>query len=132
MPAKPDVSQVRAEIQALQTAFQAAFNARDAAALVIYYADDAVSLLNESPSLMGKAAIQKAYEQQFATLPKGMTLSVETVDVFIEGNLAIETGKDVAKDATGKVLETGKFMNLYEKRNGKYLCIRDINNTDKK
>ena len=41
MPAKPDMAAVKAEIQTLENAWAAADNARDAAALAAFYADDA-------------------------------------------------------------------------------------------
>ncbi|MDZ7615082.1 MAG: DUF4440 domain-containing protein [Flavobacteriaceae bacterium] len=56
---KPDMAAVKAEIQALETAWAAADNARDASALAAFYADDAVSMSNNGPSQVGKAAILK-------------------------------------------------------------------------
>jgi len=35
-------------------------------------------------------------------------------------------------DAAGKVTATGKYMAVWEKRDGKWLCIRDIGNEDAK
>ena len=42
--------------------------------------------------------------------------------------------KEAAKitDATGKVTYTGKYMAIWEKRDGKYICLRDISNDDAK
>jgi len=34
------------------------------------------------------------------------------------------------KDASGKEISTGKYMAVWEKRNGKYICVRDISNND--
>ena len=132
MPAKPDMGKVKAEIQALETAWAAADNARNAAAISAFYADDAISLSNNKPMLVGKAAILKDIEASLAKRPKGATVSYDVMDVFGDENTVTEVGKTTSKDATGKVYYTGKYMAVWEKRNGKYMCVRDINNDDVK
>ena len=34
------------------------------------------------------------------------------------------------KDPSGELVSQGKYMSLFEKRNGKYVCVRDIWNSD--
>jgi uncharacterized protein (TIGR02246 family) len=131
-PAKPDLAQIRTEIQALENAWADALNAKDINALMALYADDAVSLANNGPSLAGKAAIQQYQEEQWKTKPAPGTFSFETKDVYGDGNVVTEVGTSAIKDASGKVVSTGKYMVVFEKRDGKYLCIREIYNDDKK
>ena len=132
MVAKPDMAKVKAEIQALETAWAAADNARNAAAVSAFYADDAISLSNNNPMLVGKAAILKDIEAGLAKRQKGATVSYDIMDVFGDDNTVTEVGKTTSKDAAGKVFYTGKYMAVWEKRNGKYICVRDINNDDVK
>lgn len=132
MVAKPDMTKVKADIQALESAWAAADNARNAAAVSAFYADDAISLSNNKPMLVGKAAILKDIEASLAKRPKGATVSYDIMDVFGAENTVTEVGKTTSKDATGKVFYTGKYMAVWEKRNGKYMCVRDINNDDVK
>jgi uncharacterized protein (TIGR02246 family) len=132
MVEKADPAKIKADIQALETAWATADNARDANALAAFYSDDAVSLSNNQPMLVGKAAIQKDLEAAMAKRPKGSTVSYDVMDVFGDENLVTEVGKTTSKDATGKVYFTGKYMAVWEKRDGKYVCIRDINNDDVK
>ena len=132
MPAKPDMAKVKAEIQALETAWAAADNARNAAAISAFYADDAISMSNNNPMLVGKAAILKDIEASLAKRQKGATVSYDIMDVFGDDNTVTEVGKTTSKDAAGKVFYTGKYMAVWEKRNGKYTCVRDINNDDVK
>ena len=132
MPAKPDMGKVKAEIQALESAWAAADNARDAAAISAFYADDAISMSNNNPMLVGKAAILKDIEAGLAKRQKGATVSYDIMDVFGDENTVTEVGKTTSKDAAGKVLYTGKYMAIWEKRNGKWLAIRDIYNDDVK
>lgn len=131
-PAAPDLAKIRTEIQAMENAFADAWNSRSAAAIMAYYADDAVSMINNAPTLSGKEAIMKRMEADLAEIPSKMTIAFETMDVFAAGDLVVETGKGTIKDSTGTVVMTNKYMSLFEKRNGKYLCIRDCYNNDKK
>ena len=129
---QPDMNMVKTEIQALENAWAAADNARDAAAVMAFYSDDARSMPNNAPTFVGKAAIQKDIESSLAKRKEGSTVSYETLEVFGNENLVTETGKITAKDVTGTVTYTGKYMAIWEKRDGKWLTIRDMNNDDVK
>ena len=131
-PAKPDLAQIRAEIVAIENAWAAAQNAKDINALMAMYADDAVSMPDGEPMLTGKASIQKKQEADFAKPAKFASIAFETMDVYAQGNVATEVGKTMYKDAAGKTTGGGKYIAVYEKRDGKYLCIREIYNKDSK
>lgn len=66
MPAKPDLAKLKTEIQALESAWAAADNARDTNAVAAFYADDAISLANNKPTLEGKAAIRQDIAESLA------------------------------------------------------------------
>ncbi|MDO8966584.1 nuclear transport factor 2 family protein [Algoriphagus sp.] len=129
---KPDMSAIKAEIQAIETAFAAADNARDINAILAFYSDDAVTMGPGEPMSVGKAAIQKSIEAGFAKSAAGSTVAYDVLEVFGDGNTVTEVGKSTRKDASGKVTYTGKYMAIWEKRDGKYVCIRDIGNSDSK
>lgn len=129
---KPDMSAIKAEIQAIETAFAAADNARDVNAILAFYSDDAVTMGPGEPMTVGKAAIQKSIEAGFAKSAAGSTVAYDVLEVFGDGNTVTEVGKSTRKDASGKVTYTGKYMAIWEKRDGKYVCIRDIGNSDAK
>jgi uncharacterized protein (TIGR02246 family) len=132
MTTKGDPAKLKEEIQALETAWANADNSRDANALAAFYADDAVSLASNKPMLVGNAAIKKDLEASMAKKTKGSTLSYEVIDAFGCENYATEVGKTIRKDSTGKIVSTGKYMAIWEKRNNKWICIRDIGNEDAK
>lgn len=132
MSSKPDMVKLKAEIQALESSWAAADNARNLNAVAAFYADDAVSLSNNKPMVVGKAAIKKDIEANMAKRPKGSTVSYDVLDVFGNENIVTEVGKSTFKDEAGKVTSTGKYMAVWEKRNGKFICIRDIYNDDVK
>jgi uncharacterized protein (TIGR02246 family) len=129
---KPDMAAVKAEIQALESAWSAADNARDADAVAAFYADDAWSLSNDKPSIVGKAAILEDISSGFAKKAAGSTVAYETLEIYGDENTVTEIGKSTVKDAGGNITSTGKYIAVWEKRNGKYICIRDIYNNDAK
>jgi uncharacterized protein (TIGR02246 family) len=134
MPAeatKPDMTAVKAEIQAIENQWADAINKKDLAGLMAMYADDAISMPDGAPTLNGKVAIQKEQEKQFAE-PKGnVTISFQTLDVFGDGDIVTEYGTSTEKDDKGNVVKTGKYVATFKKTDGKYLCIREIYNSDK-
>jgi uncharacterized protein (TIGR02246 family) len=127
---KADMASIKAEIQALENDWAAADNARDANAIAAFYSDDAMSMSNNAPMKVGKAAIQKEMEESLAKRAQGETVAYETLEVFGDENTVTEIGTAISKDASGKVIRTGKYIAIWEKRDGKYICIRDIYNTD--
>lgn len=130
--AMPDKAKMKADIQALETAWGKADDARDVEAVAAFYADDAVSMANNKPTIMGKAAILEDIKAGMAKKEKGATVVFNVLDVFGDENQVTETGTVTSKDATGKVIYTGKYMAVWEKRDGKYVCVRDIGNDDVK
>ncbi len=130
--AKADLVKIKAEIQELESSWAAADNARDTNAVAAFYADDAVSMSNDKPSISGKEAIRKDIAEGLSKRTKGSTLAYDVIDVFGDDNVATETGKITTKDSTGKVTYTGKYMAVWEKRDGKFICVRDISNDDAK
>ncbi len=129
---KPDLAQIKSDIQVVEANWANAVNNKNITAIMALYADDAISMPNDAPTLTGKAAIKKAQEENFAKNQVGQLMSFTTTEVFSEGNQVLEIGTSTTKDAAGKVTSTGKYMALFEKRDGKYVCIREIYNNDQK
>lgn len=119
---------IKAEIQALEDAWAAADNAGDVPALLAFYSDDAVSMGTGRPVAVGKAAIQKELESSMANRPAGQIVTYGVLDVFGDENTITEVGQTTRKDVSGKVVSSGNYMAIWEKRDGKYACVRDISN----
>ncbi|MBA2746421.1 MAG: nuclear transport factor 2 family protein [Flavisolibacter sp.] len=132
MPATADAAQLKKEIQEQETAWSNADNARDATVLAAFYSDDAISMGSNEPMIVGNAAIKKDMEESLAKKPKGAKISYETMEVYGSGNYVTEVGKTTRMDSTGKVTSRAKYMAIWEKRDGKWICIRDIGNEDAK
>jgi len=125
-----DLTQIKNDIQARENAWADALNAQDLDALMAMYTDDAVSMADNAPMKVGKDAIRKDQEMEFANQPEGMTYSFETLDVYGNTDMVTETGQSTYKDADGKVLGSGKYMVVWKKEGDAYLCVREIYNND--
>jgi len=126
-----DKDAIKTEIQATEDAFAAAYNARNPDD-IMYYADDAISFSNEKKPLQGKAAIHESIKEGLATFPKGAKTSFQTREVHLanDGNQVVEIGGYTVVDSTNTKMMSGNFMSLFEKRDGKYICIRDMVSSD--
>jgi uncharacterized protein (TIGR02246 family) len=129
---KADPAKLKDEIQAVETAWANADNSRDGKAVAAFYADDAITLENSAPMVVGHAAIEKNVEAYLGKRQEGVTTAYDVMDVFGCDDYVTEVGKITRKDAAGKTIYTGKYMAIWEKRNGKWICIRDIGNDDVK
>jgi len=97
-----------------------------------YYSDDAISYPSEKAPVVGKEAMKASIQEDLVSYPKGSTVSFAVKDLFIsdDGTLVTEIGSYTALDSLGNKTRTGHYMSLFEKRDGKYVCIRDISTPD--
>ena len=125
--ASPDEAAIRAQT----TAWEKAFAAGDAKALAALYADDAVLSPPGVPSVTGRAAIQEYFAKDVAAAKAaGATFALNPkTDVGVSGNMGWESGT-YKVTVKGAVVETGKFLSVSRKKDGKWLYIRDTWNAD--
>jgi ketosteroid isomerase-like protein len=121
---------VKMKIQAMEDAYAKAENAKNVDGIVVYYASDAQSMADDEPTRVGMDAIKAGLKKDMEKDTTGRVVSFETTGVWAAGNYVTETGTSTFKDKDGKVLSTGKYMTLFELRDGKYVAIRDIWNRD--
>jgi ketosteroid isomerase-like protein len=124
-----DKDQVKTEIQAIEDHFAWAYNNRNLDSLT-YYADDAVSYFAGEMPIVGKAAIHNHIANELKDFPQGAKVSFETIEVYVtgDGNNAAEIG-EFKVDAAGKLLSHGHYFSFFVKRNGKFVCTRDMTNS---
>ena len=126
-----DNEQVKAEIQGIEDAFAAVYNTGNIDSLT-YYADDATSYFNGKMPLIGKEAIHQSMKEELANFTKGDKISFETKEVYVanDGKHVMEIGAYKFVDSTGAKLRSGNYFSLFEKRDGKYKCVRDMGNSE--
>ena len=79
-------------------------NARDVNALAAFYSDDAVSLANNRPMLIGNDAIKHDLKESLAKRPKGAATVYDVLDAFGCDNYETEVGKTTRKHSTSKII----------------------------
>lgn len=127
--AKVDTEAIKPEIQALEDAFAKAEKAKDADGVAAYYSDDAISYNRNAEPSVGKAAIREKIAKNLAEDTVGLTRVYKVVDLFADGDMLTEVGSYTNSNATGNVVDKGFYMSCFQKRNGKYVCVRDMSVT---
>jgi uncharacterized protein (TIGR02246 family) len=126
-PKAINMDELKVEIQKMEDAFAAAEKAKDADAVAAYYSDDAVSYGRNSEPSVGKDAIKAKIAEGLAKDTIGSTNVYKVVDLFAEGDMVVEIGSWTEMDAAGAEIKKGYYMSYFQKRDGKYLCVRDMN-----
>jgi ketosteroid isomerase-like protein len=123
-PIAIDKEKIKEEIQEREDEFASIYNSGELKSIG-YYADDAVTFFQNRPPLVGKEAIVAFLK---ADLTNANKILFKTNEVFpsSDGNQVVELGNFKVIDPTNTVINTGNYMSLFEKRNGKYVCLRDM------
>jgi ketosteroid isomerase-like protein len=125
-----DKEQIKKEIQAKENEFAEVYNS-GVIKSIGYYADDAKTFFQNRPPLEGKEAIVAFLKTDIDPAYKNkISFTTNEVHVSSDGNQVIEIGYFKVVDSTGTVKNTGNYMSLFEKRNGKYVCLRDMSASD--
>ena len=126
-----DKDKIKAEIVAMESVMSDMYNMRSAASEQ-YYADDATSFSQNKPPLVGKFAIDKSIKEDLAAFPEGDVISFSVNEIFPSksGNIVVEIGSYKVVDKNNEIKFKGNYMSLFEKRDDKYVCIRDMGASD--
>jgi ketosteroid isomerase-like protein len=126
-----DKEQIKKEIQAKENEFAETYNSGIAKSIG-YYADDAITFAQNRTPLVGKAAIVEYLMADLNPATKSNKISFTTNEVFVsnDGNQVVEIGYYKVVDSTNTAVNTGNYMSLFEKRDGKYFSVRDMSASD--
>ena len=121
----------------LASEFAAAFNAKDAAKIAAFYADDAVVMPPNQPLIKGRRSIeayyQRGFAQDFTNLRlTPMELAVAGARAFEVGtsSLLLRSGSSGTVPGSGPVSEHGKYVVVYKQVSGDWKIAYDIFNSD--
>ncbi len=125
-----DKEQIKKEIQAKEDEFAAIYNGGEVKDIG-YYADDATTFFQNTPAIVGKQAIVEFLKSDLVN--NSNKISFKTNEVFVSGdaNLVMEIGYFTVVDSTNTPINSGNYMSLFEKRDGKYVCVRDMSASDR-
>ena len=123
------------EVAALQAADQSwakAYNSGNAEAVASLYDEHAVLLPPGAPSVNGRAAIKAFFVKDTAESQKaGVSFILDPKPAGgVSSAMGWQSGTYAVKDKAGKVVETGKYLSVSMKKDGKWLYVRDIWNAD--
>jgi len=109
-----------------------AFKALNVDALVPLYAADAVVMPETAHSAKGHTAIRGFLKVYFALLSdSGFTPVVgKAVDIGVAGNLGFRSGTYEVADKSGTIVDSGKWLEIWRKTDGKWYISRDIWNSN--
>jgi ketosteroid isomerase-like protein len=124
-----DKEQIKKEIQAKEDGFAAIYNGGEIKDIG-YYADDAISFFQNRPALIGKEAIVEFLKSGLVGNSDKISFNTEEVFVSSDANQVVEVGYFKVVDSTNTTINKGNYMSLFEKRNGKYVCVRDMSASD--
>ena len=126
-----DTEQIKKEIQAKEDEYAATYNAGKMKAIG-YYAEDAISFSQNSAPHVGRAAIVEYLKSNMDTLTNPNKISYTTNEVFVsnDANQVVEIGYYTVVDSTNTPINTGNYMVLFVKRDGRYVCLREMSASD--
>ena len=100
------------------------YAANDAAGVAALYTEDAQLLPPDMEIVNGRAAIQEFVAK--TNPPGGPAFEIATVETLVFGDYAHRQGSFRIRGPDGTALETGKFLELWKKVDGKWLIHRDM------
>jgi ketosteroid isomerase-like protein len=124
-----DKEQIKQEIQAKENAFAELYNTGELKNIG-YYADDAITFFQNRAPLIGKDSIVAFLKSDLNLNSNKITFTTNEVFVSNDGEQVVEVGYYAVVDSTNAPINTGNYMSLFVKRDGKYVCLRDMSASD--
>jgi uncharacterized protein (TIGR02246 family) len=127
-----DTSADKSAIDAVEAAWYKGYNAGDGAAVTAVYAEDAVLNAPGLPALRGKALIGEFYAKDAAAFAAAGHSESDgpTSEVGVSGDLAWRWGTYQIVDKSGAAVDSGKYITVFQRKDGKWMIFRDTWNSD--
>ena len=120
-----DKDQIKKDIQAKEDEFASVYNSGELKNIG-YYADDATTFYQNKAPLVGKEAIVSFLKSDLDSNTNNISFKTKEVFPSNDGKQVVEIGYFELTDSANIVINTGNYMVLFEKRNGKYVSVRDM------
>jgi ketosteroid isomerase-like protein len=128
----PEAFSQEDELRQASVEWDGLYNSGEITKLVTLYAEDAISMPPNAPTIRGRQALQT----DFRSFLEANTARHETMVAGIvrEGNLAIERARYrltyKPREGGAEVVETGRHLECRRKMDGKWLIVLEIWNSD--
>ncbi len=130
-----DTAAIEAHMKQTVKDWLGAYNAGDVDTIVAFYAADAIVMAPGVPAAVGSDAIRAVVsEGSAAAQAAGLTLMPldnDTVGISASGDMAWHAGGYTVNDASGAVVDSGNYLEVQQNRDGQWLIVRDIWNSDR-
>jgi uncharacterized protein (TIGR02246 family) len=134
-PAAPppvDTAAEEAALKAVTAAWLDAYNGGDVEKIVAMYAEDGVLMPPHAPVANGHAAIRAYLTADTAgAKAAGVKLVPGAATAGISGDTGWESGSYTIAGASGATVDSGSYLSVSRKSNGKWLYVRDTYNSDR-
>ena len=120
-------TEIRNAIATVNQEFLSAFSRGDAAGLVATYTSNGQALPSNSDIIEGRTALQGFWQAVLDIGIKSATL--ETIELDIQGDAAIEIGKYTLQGEGGQILDAGKYLVVWKQEGDQWKWHRDIWNS---
>jgi uncharacterized protein (TIGR02246 family) len=134
-PAAPppvDTAAEEAAVKAVTAAWLAAYNAGDVEKIVALYAEDAVLMPPHTAVATGHAGIRAFLTADTAAAKAaGVKLVPGAATAGVAGDTGWESGSYTVVGASGATVDSGSYLSVARKSNGRWLLIRDTYNSDR-
>src|SRR5215210_3672510 len=107
--------------------------AKDAATIAKFYADDGVVMPPNQPLVTGRESIAQFWQSMTAIPEMTLTFQPERIDLSRAGDMALDRGtyRFTGKPGGQAADETGKYVVVWKKVGGDWKVAADIFNSDK-
>jgi uncharacterized protein (TIGR02246 family) len=133
-PAPPpvDAAAEEAALKAITASWLNAYNAGDVEKIVALYAEDAVLMPPHAAVASGHAAIRAFLTADTAgARAAGVKIVPGAATAGVAGDTGWESGSFTIADASGATVDSGSYLSVARKSNGKWLYVRDTYNSDR-
>ena len=131
-PPPVDTAADEAALKGITTEWLKAYNEGDVEKIVAMYTEDAVLMPPHAPVANGHAGIRAFLATDTAAAKTaGIKLVPGASTAGVVGDTGWESGSYTATDASGATVDSGSYMSVSKKSNGKWLYIRDTYNSDR-
>ena len=127
-----DTAAEEAALKAVTAAWLEAYNAGDVEKIVAMYAEDGVLMPPHAPVATGHAGIRAYLTADTAgAKAAGVKLVPGAATAGVAGDTGWESGSYTITDASGATVDSGSYLSVSRKSNGKWLYVRDTYNSDR-
>lgn len=123
-----DLAEAKTTIEVAGQTFVMAMNRGDSIALANCYTTDAKMMGPNEKSVIGRTAIRKVFS---SWIKAGMpTFTMKTIDIWGNEEMMAAEEEWAFSDKDGKILDSGKSIELFKMEDGKWRLYRDCYNSD--